>query len=432
MSKKGAKAQNKEQSYDFRDIVLAKVRGFPPWPGMIVDPETVPDTVQKERPNAKTKKGNWYCVRFFPAGDYAWIVPKDISRLQTHEIQAYISEPFKRSGELLKGYRIALDPKAWEEERDAALVEAQEAEAEAEVDQLESDGEEEADDDEEEKKKKPKKRKRDSDVAPRAKPKAKKGSAEPTPKKRAASAPKGKKNGPKSKAVVESEDEGGAEDGEREGSGPSKRSSPPPAKKAKRDKDEEADSPLMNDPEALKVREWRHKLQKAFLNTKATPKEDDMPSLDQLFTSVETYDNMTIEYLTFSKIGKVMRHIHALSDDKVPRDEEFKFRERAKVLVDKWHDVLKTTNGAPESKPAANGARKEDGPASTNGKSENGATEAKANGVAAMEVDADAKGEVEPAAEESADAESKPADDEPVNGAADESMLADVTMSEAA
>lgn len=91
-----------------------------------------------------------------------------------------------------------------------------------------------------------------------------------------------------------------------------------------------------------------------------------------------------------------MRHIHALSDDKVPRDDEFKFRERAKVLVDKWHDVLKTTNGAPESKPAANGARKEDGPASTNGKSENGATEAKANGVAAMEVDADAKAEAEP------------------------------------
>lgn len=168
-------------------------------------------------------------------------MPKDISRLQTHEIQAYISEPFKRSGELLKGYRIALDPKAWEEERDAALVEAQEAEAEAEVDQLESDGEEEADDDEEEKKKKPKKRKRESDAAPKAKPKAKKGSAEPAPKKRAASAPKGKKNGPKSKAVVESEDEGGAEDGEREGSGPSKRSSPPPAKKAKRDKDDEAD-----------------------------------------------------------------------------------------------------------------------------------------------------------------------------------------------
>ncbi len=36
----------------------------------------------------------------------------------------------------------------------------------------------------------------------------------------------------------------------------------------------------MNDPEALKVREWRHKLQKAFLNTKATPKEDVSTLLD--------------------------------------------------------------------------------------------------------------------------------------------------------
>ncbi|KAI0674894.1 hypothetical protein C8Q78DRAFT_508117 [Trametes maxima] len=430
MSKKGAKTQNKEQSYDVRDIVLAKVRGFPPWPGMIVDPDSVPEAVAKERPNAKTKKGNWYCVRFFPAGDYAWIVPKDISRLQQHEIQAYIAEPYKRSGDLLKGYRIALDPKAWEEERDAAAAEQQEQEDNAEVDQLDSDGEEEADDDDEDKKKKTKKRKRESDAAPvRTKAKAKKDSAEPASKKRAAGAAKGKKNGPKSKALVESEDEGGAEEGEREGSGPSKRSSPPPAKKAKRDED--ADSPLMNDPEALKVREWRHKLQKAFLNNKAAPKEDDMPALDQLFSTVENYENMTIEYLTFSKIGKVMRHIHALSDDKVPRDDEFKFRERAKVLVDKWHDVLKA-NGAPESKPATNGTRKaadaEDAAASPNGK-ENG-TETKENGTASMEVDADAKGETESAA---ADENSKPADeDAPANGAADESVLADVTMSEAA
>ncbi|KAI0829763.1 hypothetical protein BC628DRAFT_1066217 [Trametes gibbosa] len=489
MSKKGSQSQNKDQSYDVRDIVLAKVRGFPPWPGMIVDPNSIPEPVAKERPNAKTKKGNWYCVRFFPAGDYAWMVPKDISRLQQHEIEAYISEPHKRSGDLMKGYRIALDPKAWEEERDAALVEAQEAEADAEVDQLESDGEAEADDDDDAPKKRVKKRKRESEVAPRPKTKAKKDSAEPTSKKRAASAPKGKKTGPKSKAMVESEDEGGAEDGEREGSGPSKRSSPPPAKKAKRDKDDDADSPLNNDPEAIKVREWRHKLQKAFLNNKATPKGEDMPTLDQLFSTVETYENMTIEYLTvspvfispsllhphtvlcwqrvarcvparfgsrcrrllcaclavwliicppaprpqFSKIGKVMRHIHALSTDKVPRDDEFKFRDRAKVLVDKWHEILKT-NGPPESKPAANGTRKaadaEDTAVPTNGNAENG-TEAKTNG-AAMEIDADAKGEEDPAAESVPDVDAKPADDASANSAVDESVLADVTMSEAA
>ncbi|KAI0661409.1 hypothetical protein C8Q70DRAFT_712910 [Cubamyces menziesii] len=474
MSKKGAKTQNKEQSYEVRDIVLAKVRGFPPWPGMIVDPDTVPEAVAKERPNPKSKKGNWYCVRFFPAGDYAWIVPKDISRLQQHEIEAYISEPYKRSGELLKGYRIALNPKGWEEERDAAMAEAQEEEANAEVDQLESDGEEEADDDEEDKKKKTKKRKRDSEVAPaKSKSKAKKDSAEPASKKRAASAPKGKKNPPKSKAMVESEDEGAAEEGDQEGSGPSKRSSPPPAKKAKRDKDEESGckhssamiyafleittsfhsvAPMMHDPEALKVREWRHKLQKAFLNNKGTPKEEvrpfpfsphtisshnlqEMPAHDQLFSTIENYDNMTIGYLTFSKIGKVMRHIHALSEDKVPRDEEFKFRERAKILVDKWHDVLKA-NGAPESTaPATNGTRKaadaEDVVSSPNVKPEENGTETKENG-ANMEVDAHPKSEPEqPVAEPTTETDSKPTEDAP-NGAADESMLADITMSEAA
>ncbi|EIW62436.1 uncharacterized protein TRAVEDRAFT_17135 [Trametes versicolor FP-101664 SS1] len=194
-----------------------------------------------------------------------------------------------------------------------------------EVDQLKADVEEEQ--------KKPKKRTRSSDAAPKATPKANpKGAAEHTPEKRAASAPKREKNGPTSKAVVQ----GGAEDGARDGSGPSTRRSPPPAKKA-----------------------------------------------------------------------NLMRHIHALGDDKVPRDGEFRFRARAGVLVDKWHGVLR----AAESKPAADGARREDGPASANGKSGDGAAWAGADGIAALEVGAAAEGEdePEPAAEgESAGAESKP------------------------
>ncbi|KAG5637495.1 hypothetical protein H0H81_004368 [Sphagnurus paluster] len=68
MSKKNTKAAPKEvvSSYAERDIVLGKVRGFPPWPGMVVDPESVPAAVQLERP---AKKNNFYCVQFFPAGD---------------------------------------------------------------------------------------------------------------------------------------------------------------------------------------------------------------------------------------------------------------------------------------------------------------------------------------------------------------------------
>ncbi|PSS38004.1 hypothetical protein PHLCEN_2v144 [Hermanssonia centrifuga] len=447
MSKKGAKAQPKAQSYEIRDVVLAKVRGYPPWPGIIVDPDSVPKNVAKERPNAKSKKGNWYCIRFFPAGDYAWIVPKDISKLQEHEIQAYIDEPYKKSGDLLQGYKIALDPKKWEEDREAAQAEEAEAEANAEVDQLESDAEEEAED-EEDKKPKTKKRKRESEVAPtktKAKTKVKKEPAEP--KKKAPPASKGKKNGIKSKAMIESEDEGAAEAEEEEDAGPSKKASPPPAKKQKRDKEEdEADPALAADPEANKVRDWRHKLQKAFLS-KSLPKDEDMPALDTLFTTVESYDGMSIQYLTFSKIGKVMRHIHALAPEKVSRDEEFKFRDRAKALVDKWHDILNASKANGDGtirKPATNGkAHSED--AGANAKSTNGKDTSPVHGSQKTEgesMEVDAKNEEVPAAEAAAEVTEgspevvdgdAPADAEAESpAAADESMLADVTMSEAA
>ncbi|THU87097.1 hypothetical protein K435DRAFT_867602 [Dendrothele bispora CBS 962.96] len=107
---------------------------------------------------------------------------------------------------------------------------------------------------------------------------------------------------------------------------------------------------LWEDPEAIKVRDWRHRLQKTFLSNKAEPKEQDMPGMDQLFAAIESYDKMTIEYLRFSKIGKVMRHIVALDAERVPKDEEFRFRERAKTLIDKWHQLL-----GPSSTNKANG-----------------------------------------------------------------------------
>lgn len=55
-----------------------------------------------------------------------------------------------------------------------------------------------------------------------------------------------------------------------------------------------------------------------------------------------------------------MRHIAILAHEKVPRDDEFKFRDRAKALVDKWHQILNANkpNGADAG---ANGTAKSDG-----------------------------------------------------------------------
>ncbi|KAL0571764.1 hypothetical protein V5O48_010193 [Marasmius crinis-equi] len=94
------------------------------------------------------------------------------------------------------------------------------------------------------------------------------------------------------------------------------------------------------DPEAIKFREWRHILQKTFLNSlKGPPKESEMPRMDQLFTTIEAYENMDVDYLTYSKLVKIMRHIAVATDDKVPKDGEYRFRERSKKLVDRWYPI---------------------------------------------------------------------------------------------
>ncbi|KAJ6484178.1 hypothetical protein C8R45DRAFT_931632 [Mycena sanguinolenta] len=93
------------------------------------------------------------------------------------------------------------------------------------------------------------------------------------------------------------------------------------------------------DPEALLVRRWRHDLQKMFLHPQKPPNVEDMPTMDALFTTVELWD-MKLKYLRYSKIGIVMRHIQLLDTAKVPRDDEFQFRNRAKALVERWTALL--------------------------------------------------------------------------------------------
>jgi hypothetical protein len=252
-----------------------------------------------------------------------------MSALLPHEIEAFLADDNKkRNGELHKGYQIALDSADFVRQQKNNVRALKESMDNAQVDQLESEGEEGGEGDEDGaavvKKSKgstSKKRKRDSEVEPakakRGPKTTKKDSVEPV-KKKSAPGKTARKNGAKSKALVESEDEGAeAEDDDDDDAGPSKKTSPPPAKKAKRDK-EDADYGVFfslgsvlffdatwrtfwntnllfslffyiirancvlfyfsakgsNDPQSLKVRDWRHKLQKTFLSNKTLPKAE--------------------------------------------------------------------------------------------------------------------------------------------------------------
>ncbi|CAE6479640.1 unnamed protein product [Rhizoctonia solani] len=336
-------AQDKKDSevkYEVGNVVIGKVKGYPPWPGEIIDPDEAPSKVKLERPTSK--KVTFYCVRFFPVGDHAWLPTKDVSRLLPHEIAAYLAEPSKRKGDLLEGYKIANEPYEWRKEKDALAEREKVNEAAGisvndDIDELD-DAEEDEDDDV-----KPKKRKRESAAD----------------KKEAKGRGKGKRKPKKSAEQIESEDD---EDKASRADKPtsSKAEKERPNKRAKKESiapqpsagaaggdDEGDDAAMANDPEAAKVKEWRHKLQRAFL-TKTSPAPEEMAGLDTVFTTVESYDKMTVEYLSYSKIGKVMRKIIQLPT--IPSDEQYHFRQRAQSLVAKWQQLITTSeDGSPSN-----------------------------------------------------------------------------------
>ncbi|KAE9391024.1 hypothetical protein BT96DRAFT_925539 [Gymnopus androsaceus JB14] len=97
------------------------------------------------------------------------------------------------------------------------------------------------------------------------------------------------------------------------------------------------DSINPEDAIAVQVRRWRRIVQKAFLSPgkKVSDSKEDMLLMDDTFNSISAF-SMTPSLLMYSKIRKIMAFVAVLHPDNIPLDKEFKFRERAKLLVDRW------------------------------------------------------------------------------------------------
>lgn len=329
-SSAAAKKSAESKSFKYGDVVLARLKGFPPWPARIANPEDIPAKVKAARPNAgrpmgATTKQSTHVVQYFPAGDFSWLHIRDLEHLSPKEITDFLSSSHRRtSGDLKHGYEIAQDPTEWDAEQKEINEERENAANQ--VDELEDDDDEEAD--------------------------------TSATKRKKATKEKSKKRSKVSKAEVEDEEDAPA----------------PKATKAKADKSKKPaakveaapadDDPNSSDPECVKVKDWRHKLQRAFLG-KAPPTADEMPTYDTLFKTIEDYKNITIEALTYSKIGKVMKKIGALTN--VARDDEFHITERANKLMNDWSNVVDPSkteangngNGEAAKQTAAEGAEPE-------------------------------------------------------------------------
>ncbi|BGP49222.1 hypothetical protein JCM10450v2_005105 [Rhodotorula kratochvilovae] len=291
--KDSAPASDPNHVYAAGDIVLAKLKGFPAWPGQVCEHGDAPPKVQKEKP-PKGKNVNLV---------HAWLPSRDLSVLTPREIDSYVSSGNKKKGDLLSAYTVAGDPSEWRRERADrqaeydALME-QQALAGDDEDQLASEGEG--------KKGEGKKRKR---------------------------APAGAANGAdkKSKAKAGKKDDAG-----------------PAPKKAKT---ANADDP------GETVKSWRHKLQKVFLG-KGELAADEMPKCAEYFDAMEKFD-MKKEWLTESKLAKVLKRIALMKDGQIPDEDKYSFRQRSSELANKWAALL----GGSNDSPAPASAAKDDAPA---------------------------------------------------------------------
>ncbi|KAG7660590.1 uncharacterized protein J8A68_005856 [[Candida] subhashii] len=190
-------------------VVLAKVKGYPAWPAMVLEESKLPDHILSKKPKTKSSSSSTtpsspkkkstipahiLPVRFFSDDTYIWINSHDIKLLTKDAIQNFFTDSNKkrrRDNLLQKAYELANDPPDMElfiqygsraapptPEPEPEPVEEEEEEEEVEVDET------------------PKKRKK-----PGPKPKEK-GKAGPKPKDKAKPGPKPKgkaKPGPKPK-----------------------------------------------------------------------------------------------------------------------------------------------------------------------------------------------------------------------------------------
>ena len=341
------------------DVVLAKIKGFPSWPGIIMDDENVPRAVLEERPSGKS---SLHTIRFFPAADYHWASARDLKLLTNEDIDTFLEGSTRKSGDLLKAYKLAKDPHKWNAEQNRIVKEANDwleehgDEEEEEEEEDNESAEEDIDDDDNDSDKQGKKygAKRSTKAGSKKRTASAKTSRRASSTKRARASEHESDDAKEADELVDGLEDrhkaGSASDASKTGDKEKATAATDAGAAADADADADADKDAHSgkehdaseelDPATRKVREWRHRLQRAFLSKGGVIVARDMDAQDATFKTVEAYTDMTVDQLKSTKIGKVMKRIQQLAD--IPRDDEFHFRERAGELMKKWSALLDT------------------------------------------------------------------------------------------
>ncbi|ELR10489.1 hypothetical protein VC83_04786 [Pseudogymnoascus destructans] len=464
LNKKESKAKMSNIHAQPGEYYFIKLRGFPKWPGIVASEDMLPDAILKSRPVTTAKPDGTYRedfaeggkntldrtfpVMFLETNQFAWTPNTDLEPLDTSVVgdvpQGKMSKSLYAAYQLaaenhdLDHYKNVLrefevsrrrDEKAAKEAIDAKKA-AKEAKASAkkgkktkEVVQDEDEDVEMADAgaDEAEKEDKPKASKKRKAV-----------DDETSTPKRTDSVKK-----PKLKLINSAQKANGAET-PKSAAKEKKEKAKPKSKKAAAapatPKEPELSAEEKSKKKEKEVRFLRHKLQKGLLDSIKKPREDEMKQMSEFITKLEGYSDLEVSIIRATKINKVLKGILKIED--IPKEAEFKFRERSTELLAKWNKILESDTPAPASA-QANGTSKEQ----VNGESATAEDGTKTTGLdraddtLAPEVDmedADAKDEQEKPEEEGRpQEEEKPEDEEKAAEDKTEVIVAEATPVEA-
>ncbi|KAL9586680.1 MAG: hypothetical protein Q9212_000749 [Teloschistes hypoglaucus] len=369
---------------------LARMKGHPPWPSVVCDEEMLPMSLLETRPVTTKMPGGSYkkpeyadggkrvYERTFPIMFLAWMpntdmTPLDPSTIDPDNIKGKAKQPkqltaafviaseqhdLKHFKEMLADHQKAVkedaEAQAERDSKKAAAkgkrksVDAGAAPAE-DADEMDID----EDDDEEPKEPKPKSKKRkkeadsDAEEKPAKTPKTSQKLKLSTPKTPAESSTKKKAIKSKSstkKAAKVSEDEG--------------------------DETPKVQEKRVSAKEAYQAKEkrilyFRHKLQRGFLSRDVPPKEEEMGTMAEYLTELETYGDLEATIILNTKINKVLRGMVKIPS--IPLDEIHQFKERSLKLLGKWNETLLAHDKAKGSGDSNDDHKAETAASSTNG-----------------------------------------------------------------
>ncbi|SPQ19411.1 3bd56652-4e37-41c1-bed5-64768552086b [Thermothielavioides terrestris] len=396
------------------DHFFVKLKGFPQWPVIICDEDMLPASLLKTRPvTAKRADGTYredyadggkkvadrtFPVMYLHTNEFGWVCNTDLIELDpstvldvkldkmrkplqaAHQLAAE-QHPLSYYKEVLQNYQEELIEKEKAKAAKAATPKGKKSKAASQEDE-DVEMEDAPDVETPAKDKKAKKRKaEDSAETPQRSDSVKK----PKIKLTTSATPKAAN--------------GGAASTPKSGKAGESKSAKAKSKKAKEegDKEVEKEAPAPKEPElsaedkhARKKKEvlfLRHKLQKGLLTRDQEPKEEEMKLMSDYITKLEGFPDLEVSIIRATKINKVLKAILKL--EHIPKEEEFKFKPRSQVLLDKWNKLL-AVEGAPAA-PAAevNGTSK--APTQANGVKEK--SEAAEPPKAKEETDEGAKSE---------------------------------------